>query len=340
MDTIMQKPLISIIIPVYNVEKYLRECLDSVLNQTLTNFEAICINDGSTDSSQAILDEYAQKDNRIKIISKINGGLSSARNVGINNANGEYITFLDSDDYLTSDALKTCFEKAKCDQLDILVFCAKSFCENGISSSYGKQYTLCPSQLTEVMTGSEFLIKSLTYNNHIGTAPIKLFRTDFLKENNLRFIEGILHEDEPFYYEAILLAKRVTKIQNQFYCRRYRSDSITTTNKTSKHVIGKIVATNRILELSKTLKLSNQALEATMTLISAIANNLASDYYSLDNEEQAKLNALPYEQQHFLQFMIGLTNGKRLAIVENSFSFKLGLALTKPFRIIANLFKH
>lgn len=336
----MQKPLVSIIIPVFNVEKYLRECLDSVLNQTLTDFEAICINDGSTDSSQAILEEYAQKDNRIKLICKDNGGLSSARNAGINYASGEYITFLDSDDYLTCDALKLCYEKAKNDQLDMLVFCAKSFCENGVSSTYGKQYTLCPTQLTNVMSGSNFLTKSLTLNNHIGTSPIKLFRTDLIKENNIRFIEGILHEDEPFYYECILLAKRVTKIPNQFYCRRYRAGSITTTTKTSKHVIGKLVGINRILEISKSIKLSRHALEATMTLISAIANNLTSDYYSLDNTELEKLNTLPYEQQHLLQLLIGVSNGKRLATIEKSFSFKLGLALTKPIRIIADLFNH
>lgn len=328
----MNTPLVSVIIPVYNVEKYLNECVDSTINQTLRNIEIICVNDGSTDSSLAILEEYAKNDSRIKIISKDNGGLSSARNAGIEAANGEYITFLDSDDYLTTDALQLLYDKATTEQLDILLFCAKSFCEKGFSSSNGKQYTYCPTSLTEAMSGSEFFITSFKENNHIGTAPIKLFKTTLLKENNLRFIEGIFHEDEPFYYEAILLAKRVAKIPDQFYCRRYRSNSITTIGKNHKHIIGRLTAITRILELSKTKKLSITELEATMTLVSAISNNLASNYYSLDDTELAKLNTMPYEQQHSLQVILGLTNGKRTATIEQSFSYKLGLALTKPFR--------
>jgi glycosyltransferase involved in cell wall biosynthesis len=93
-------PKVSIVIPVYNVEKYLRQCLDSVVNQTLKDIEIICVNDGSTDNSLQILEEYANKDDRIKIINKDNGGLSSARNAGLEIATGVYIGFVDSDDYI------------------------------------------------------------------------------------------------------------------------------------------------------------------------------------------------------------------------------------------------
>lgn len=328
----MNKPLVSIIIPVYNVEKYLRECLNSVIKQTLTQIEIICINDGSTDSSADILKEYSSADHRITIITKENGGLSNARNAGLKIATGQYITFLDSDDYLTLNALESLYNKATNEELDILIFCAKSFSEKGFSSHKGKQYTICPLALTKVLSGPDFFVTSFKCNNHIGTSPIKIYRNDFLKDNNLKFIEGIYHEDEPFYYEAILAAKRVAKIPEQFYCRRYREGSITTISKNSKHIIGKLAAISRILELSKSKQLSANELQTTMEFVAIISNNIALDYYSLNKEELSKLSLLSYEQQHLLQLAINLTNGKRIAIIENSFSYKLGMALTKPIR--------
>lgn len=330
----MSSPLVSVIIPVFNVEAYLKECLDSIINQTFSNIEIICVDDGSTDSSADILKEYSTRDNRITIITKENGGLSSARNAGIDIANGEYITFLDSDDYLETNAIQQLYDKASSEQLDILVFCGKPFCEKDFTTTQKDIYSLCPTPLIETMTGPDFFINSFKYKNHIGTAPLKLFRTAFLKENKIRFIEGILHEDEPFYYEAILAAKRVAKIPEQFYMRRYHAGSITTCEKNSKHVIGKLTGISRILELSKIHQLTGAALEVTMEFISAIANNIASDYYSLKEMELNKLNSLPYDQQHLLKLVLGLTNGERLAIIEQSFSYKLGLALTKPIRWI------
>jgi glycosyltransferase involved in cell wall biosynthesis len=334
----MVTPLVSIIIPVYNVEKYLRECLDSVINQTMSSIEIICVDDGSTDSSADILKEYSTRDNRITIITKENGGLSSARNAGMEVARGEYLTFLDSDDYLEKDAIQQLYNKATSKQLDVLLFCGKSFCENGFSNNVAGNYSACPSLLTKTVSGINFFISSFKCNNHVGTAPLKLFRTAFLKENNIRFIEGILHEDEPFYYETILAAKHVAKTPEQFYMRRYHADSITTCSKSSKHVIGKLTGISRILELAKTNQLTGAALEVTMEFISAMANNIASDYYSLNEEELNKLNSLNLDGKHFLQLLLGLTNGRRLAIVEQSFSFKLGMALTKPIRWVYEIF--
>ena len=107
-----QKPLVSVIVPVYNVEKYLEECLDSIINQTLEDIEIICVNDGSTDNSLKILKKYAKKDNRIKIINQKNCGLGCARNSGLNQSQGDYIFFLDSDDYLNPNILEKLYPKA------------------------------------------------------------------------------------------------------------------------------------------------------------------------------------------------------------------------------------
>lgn len=104
-------PKLSVIVPVYNVEKYLKECINSIINQTLKDIEIICVNDGSTDNSLKILEELSQLDNRIKIINKENGGLASARNAGMKVASGEYYTFIDSDDFIDTNAYETVINK-------------------------------------------------------------------------------------------------------------------------------------------------------------------------------------------------------------------------------------
>ncbi|MBR3628081.1 MAG: glycosyltransferase family 2 protein [Elusimicrobia bacterium] len=115
-------PKISVIVPTYNVEKYLSQCLDSILNQTFKDFECICINDGSTDNSLSILQKYASKDNRIKIINQENKGLSGARNAALKIVTGKYITFVDSDDFVSSDYLEKLINLAEKENSDI-VYC-------------------------------------------------------------------------------------------------------------------------------------------------------------------------------------------------------------------------
>ena len=110
---------VSVILPVYNTEKYLPECLDSIINQSLRDIEIICVDDGSTDSSLQILKEYAEKDKRISVIHKNNGGQGSARNVGLNHAKGEYITFVDSDDYITEDMIYYLLKFLEDNKLDV-----------------------------------------------------------------------------------------------------------------------------------------------------------------------------------------------------------------------------
>ena len=125
-------PKVSIIVPVYNVEKYLRQCLDSVLNQTFQEFEAICINDGSTDSCAQILDEYAKKDSRIKVITQDNKGLSEARNTGLKHVQGDYVFFLDSDDSIHPQCLDICHSFIQKDNADMVSFHFSEQIENSL----------------------------------------------------------------------------------------------------------------------------------------------------------------------------------------------------------------
>ena len=120
-------PKVSVIIPVYNVEKYLRECLDSVINQTLKDIEIICVDDGSSDGSLKILEEYAQKDNRIKVLKQEHGGVSCARNLALGGAAGEYMLCLDSDDYLELNTLESLYNRALNFDLDMLSFSGQYF---------------------------------------------------------------------------------------------------------------------------------------------------------------------------------------------------------------------
>ena len=130
-------PKISVIIPCYNVEKYLRECLDSVVNQTLKDIEIICVNDGSTDGTQKILEEYAQKDDRILLINKPNGGLSLARNTGMEKMRGEYVAFLDSDDWVDLDFYEKLYNAAKQNGADSAIGCTVYFLdEKNIVNGY------------------------------------------------------------------------------------------------------------------------------------------------------------------------------------------------------------
>lgn len=186
-------PKISVIIPVYNVEKYLAECLTSVVNQTFKDIEIICVNDGSTDNSPKILEEFAQKDSRIKIINQENQGLSAARNTGLDVATGEYVSFIDSDDFVRTDLYA---DIQKLLPAELICFNAKIF---PISEKYRtlQNYTQCQFDGEQPM--EEKLI--LKTNVHVWN---KVFRTSIIKENNIRFPKGLYFEDFPFVCEYML----------------------------------------------------------------------------------------------------------------------------------------
>lgn len=216
--------LFSIIIPVYNVEKYLRECLESVLCQTYRDWEAICINDGSTDGSATILEEYAAKDSRFKVISQPNGGLSAARNSGLEAASGDYVLFLDSDDYLEKDALRIIADNLSDE--DLLCFSGRRFFEE--SGEYEKADIL-PQETFE--TGWEYYSKHALDKRNFAFVCVVLrcYRRAYLLENRLRFKPGIYHEDNMFTPLACYYAKKVKVIPDALYDYRVRESSIMTT---------------------------------------------------------------------------------------------------------------
>lgn len=217
-------PCFSIIVPVYNVEKYLKECLDSVLHQTFADWECICVNDGSTDGSVAILEEYAEKDRRFRIITQSNKGLSAARNTGIDAAKGDYILFLDSDDWLELNALQTLADHL--DGEDILCFTGRRYNEES------KDYRPADVLLEKTyQSGMDYYNENALQHRDFAFVCVVLraYKRSFLTENNLVFKAGIFHEDNLFTPIACYCAQKVRQIKDCLYDYRLRSNSITTT---------------------------------------------------------------------------------------------------------------
>ena len=217
-------PRFSIIIPVYNVRQYLRECLDSVLAQTCSDWEAICVNDGSTDDSLAILQEYAAKDDRFRIIDQPNGGLSAARNSGIKAAEGEYIFLLDSDDWIVPDALERLDKHL--DGQDLLCFAGRKYME--ADQTYREPDKLQPATYTSGM--AYYNANALVHRDFPFVCTVlRVYRCAYLQASGLLFQEGLFHEDNLFTPKACYYAKRVTVIPDCLYIYRIRPESIMTT---------------------------------------------------------------------------------------------------------------
>ncbi len=224
-------PLITIIVPVYNVEKYLDECLKSLSCQTFPDYEIICVNDGSTDGSRRILTEWESRIPYMRVIDRENGGLSAARNTGLETARGEYVVFVDSDDWVEPAMLSQLANEMN--GIDIICFA----CRRTDNNSYD---ILKP----ESNKGWDY------YNQHALESRIvpfvciwqRCYRREFLMANHLQFREGILHEDNEFTPRVCLRAKSVKVIPDVLYNYRVRPGSIMTTrslkNKESLITIG------------------------------------------------------------------------------------------------------
>lgn len=214
----------SVIIPVYNVEAYLRDCLDSVLSQICADWEAICVNDGSTDGSAVILNEYAAHENRMRVITQPNGGLSAARNTGIKAAKGEYVLFLDSDDWLEENALEVL--SMNLEDEDMLCFSGRRYFES--ESAYHDADQL---KAHTYLSGMDYYNENalLARDFAFVCVVLRIYKREFLSRHNLRFKEGIFHEDNLFTPLACYYAEKVKVINECLYDYRVRSNSITTT---------------------------------------------------------------------------------------------------------------
>ena len=219
---------VSVIIPIYNVEKYINQCLDSVINQTLKEIEIICVEDCSTDNSLSILEEYAKLDSRIKIIkNESNKGLSTNRNIAMAEARGEYIAFIDSDDYVDLSTYEKAYNLAKERDLDCVLFKTSTVDDKtGEINDNLDYFALKPFEGFEKPIFNNRDTVDFTCNICVQVGS-KLLRREFLQEHNITFPDGLIFEDEPFFYNFYLNANRISLLdENLYYYRVNRDDSI------------------------------------------------------------------------------------------------------------------
>lgn len=214
----------SVIVPVYNVQDYLEQCIKSIALQSYTNFEMIVIDDGSTDQSGKICDEMAERFRMIRVIHQKNAGLSAARNAGMAVATGDYILFVDSDDYIGFSSLEK-FSKLignEGQDPDVIAGIACAVLESGKMEEYKH-----PTGLESVTSGQRFLSEAIRQNTFLPCAQFYVYKREFLCEQQLSFFDGILHEDELWAVQVLLKAQKVKLANFRFYFYRIRQGSIT-----------------------------------------------------------------------------------------------------------------
>lgn len=218
-------PLISIIVPCYNVEQYLPQCIDSILCQTYYNLEIWLVDDGSPDNCGKICDSYAKKDRRIRVIHKLNGGLSDARNVAIEKASGEWISFIDSDDYVSPDYIKTLYDNAIDNDCKCSVVQPVSFYD-------GKEPIPNMNDKVEVLTAQK-AIEAMFYQTKIDTSAWNKLYHRSLFETGIRYPKGFLFEDNPTTFRLFALCGKIAVNSRQLYFYRLREGSIESQDFTS-----------------------------------------------------------------------------------------------------------
>ena len=205
------EPLISVIVPIYKVEQYLDECVQSIIHQTYKNLEIVLVDDGSPDHCPQMCDEYANHDSRIKVIHKENGGLSSARNAGIDFSHGEWIYFIDSDDWIELNCIELLLKKA---------------IETGVELVEGNGTDMFGYGLTKPIKDNKLLLKAFYSNKIHIEAWNRLIKSSVIKNNQLRFLEGLVYEDVPWGFSLASVANSIVSVEQKTYNYRYRSDSI------------------------------------------------------------------------------------------------------------------
>lgn len=268
MGEIMSTPKVSVVIPIWNTEKYLEKCLDSIINQTLKDIEIICVNNGSTDRSGLIIEQYAKKDPRIKVIKIEHKCLSGVRNVGLSAASAPYIAFVDSDDWLEADVYENAVKHFENDSdIDIVCWGANIIKENSnVSDSLfngARKYHKIRLKGKKELNNKIILLNTVCVWN-------KMFKADIIKGNKIMFPEGLELEDNSFYYTYIVNCKYGYFINKYFYNYRQRENSLIRQIQASKTTIvaPHLKNLNFIMDYYKNKKILTQKCALILELLS------------------------------------------------------------------------
>lgn len=220
---------VSVVIPIYNVENYLEDCLDSIVNQTLKDIEIICVNDGSTDNSLDIINKYAEKDNRMIVISQENGGHAVATNRGMGMAKGKYLYLMDSDDIVKLNTLEDTYNLAEDKNLDFVIFKAINY--NDPEKRFYETEVYSMGNLAKAVGNKVFNYKDIPDNvlfNMSVTPWSKLYNREFVEKIGAKFPEGLVFEDNVFFWQVLFNAERIYFHDEFLFTRRWYSTSSTT----------------------------------------------------------------------------------------------------------------
>ena len=294
---------ISVIIPVYNVSKYLDEAITSVLNQTFEDMELICVNDGSTDNSQSILEKYALKDSRVKIYNKSNGGCGSARNFGLDIASGDYIYFFDPDDRLSPNTLKKSYNSAVLNKTSIVIFKAMSFMQDNLSD--GEIYFNLDKTLKqknyENFTFNFTDIKDFVLGD--GFAPwSKLYKKEFLDSyDDFCFDEDMAFDGVAFHIKSLLRAENISYVNEVLY--QYRIDNSDSVNNTPVNAFDIFRACDEVEKILINENLFKDFEKKFYTfkinhILAYIISADREDYYKIAREEFLKIKTVNVSQNH------------------------------------------
>ncbi len=289
--SVKSAPLVSVIIPVYNVEHYIEETLNSIMNQTLKNIEIICIDDGSSDKSLKVLEDICRRDKRISIYHHNNTGLGAVRNIGIKLSRGEYLYFMDSDDLLDVCALEELYNFSHNHTLDVLYFDGNVFYEDdqqGRRKELGFNYER-KSSYYGVYEGLELFYEMRMNHEFFQSACLQFLRRNFICDCKIMFPEGVIHEDNAFSFKVALSAEKAMHYPKPFFHRRVRGGSIMTTGVTFKNCFGYFISYKESLEYLNSL-----------TKISPLVRKEAEVYVyrMLENAIEA-YEKMPYDNRGF-----------------------------------------
>lgn len=303
-------PLFSIIIPVYKTERYLKECLESVLQQEVNEIEIICVDDGSPDGSATILEEYQKKDSRIKIVTQENQGLSVARNTGIKHATGEYILFLDSDDLYQSNALSIIKEEVEKQDLEMLCCDAECFYENDRlrHMEYKDPYYRRPREYGGPKSGRVIFSEMMEEHAFCDAAWILCIKHEWLLKQNIWFYPGILHEDCLFSFQCFNLAQKVKHIKKELVKYRVRENSIMTSGLGFSSLYGRLICYREVMNVSHSIgKDEVRYQKAVAAYLRFIRENAKYVDYLLSEEENEKYKTLkPLEMEIVESMELGM----------------------------------
>ncbi len=231
----MYLPKVSVIIPCYNAEKYLRQCLDSVAGQTLREIEIICVDDGSSDTTMDILREFGEKDERFKIITQENAGAGAARNNGLRQAAGEYLSFLDADDFFELDMLEKAFAAAEKEQVDFVVYNSDQY-HMDKARFFQTPWVLRAKEIPPYMPFTYRQLTGNVFKTFVGWAWDKLYRRSFVLEHDLWFQEQRTTNDMLFVFSALVLAKRIAVVNEVLaHQRKGSGETLSVTREKSWH---------------------------------------------------------------------------------------------------------